>query len=145
MTARYLLCPGTVRSCADGDWHHVSASQLAMLYGVPLGECLVLPASSGTPLSVLTRSELLSRADLIRLTPRHDGNYTLPAPPRPANPYACHNREPFKPEVSLPDGHSFTFRMAPDCRYTLSSLGQADQRCAGCKWRADLPQTPASS
>ena len=63
----------------------------------------------------------------------------------PANPYACHNRAPYKPEVSLPGGHSFPFRMAMDCRYTLSSLGQADPRCAGCKWRADLPQTPASS
>ena len=47
MTARYLLCPGQVQSASDGQWHHVSASQLAMLYRVPLGDCLVLPADAG--------------------------------------------------------------------------------------------------
>ena len=28
--------------------------------------------------------------------------------------------------------------MAADCRYTHSGLGQADSRCVGCKWRADV-------
>ena len=64
---------------------------------------------------------------------------SVPQPPRPTNPYACHNRAPFKPVVAMPDGHSFPFRMAMDCQYTLSALGQQDPRCAGCRWRANLP------
>jgi hypothetical protein len=27
------------------------------------------------------------------------------------------------------------FRMAPDCQYTQSELGQADKRCDGCTWK----------
>ena len=43
VTARYLLCPGPVRSRVDGDRHHVSPAQLANLYGVPMAECVVMP------------------------------------------------------------------------------------------------------
>lgn len=55
--------------------------------------------------------------------------------PSPARPNGCHNREPFKPVVAMPDGHSFPFRMATDCQYTKSDLGQADTLCQGCRWR----------
>lgn len=80
MTARYLLCPGEVRSGFDGDWHHVGSAQLAALYGVPMAECVVLP--SPTP-GDRTRAALLSRADtgdLVSLRPRADGDYRLPRP-----------------------------------------------------------------
>lgn len=50
-------------------------------------------------------------------------------------PYRCHNREPFKPVVVTSHGEQFSFRMAYDCQYTMTELGQADPRCAGCKWR----------
>ena len=38
-------------------------------------------------------------------------------------PYGCHNRAPIKTVC------------APTCQYTYSALGQADQRCHGCKER----------
>lgn len=44
MRARYLLCPGLVRSRNDGDLHNITARQLAHLYRVSTDECLVLPA-----------------------------------------------------------------------------------------------------
>lgn len=62
-------------------------------------------------------------------------------------PYACHNRPPYRQHMKVADGHwddgvqripkltSVPFRMHPDCQYTLSQLGQADQRCTGCRWR----------
>lgn len=54
------------------------------------------------------------------------------------NPYQCHNRPPFKQSTKLLDHHgrvvsSWPFRMEQDCRYTHTELGQADQRCDGCK------------
>ncbi len=137
MTARYLLCPGPVRSRTDGDWHHVTASRLAMLYGVPMGECIVLPLDWYNGQCLRAR---VASGELIELRPRFDGNYTLPEPARPANPNGCYNRAPFKTTVHvadgrMPDGHSFPFRMAMDCQYTLSDLGQKDPRCVGCRWR----------
>lgn len=51
--------------------------------------------------------------------------------------HGCHNRAPYKPVVELGEGHSFPFRMATDCQYTLSELGQADQSCQGCRWRVE--------
>lgn len=135
MTARYLLCPGIVRSRTDGDRHHIDARRLAFLYGVPMSECVAMPPqrleNHRDRMALLDRSRT---GELIALTPRDDGNYTLPTP-RPPNPYACHNRAPFKTTVAMPDGHSFPFRMAMDCQYTLSALGQVDPRCTGCKWR----------
>ena len=41
------------------------------------------------------------------------------------NPYGCWNRNPI---VTV---------SAPTCQYTLSSLGQADTRCVGCKERVN--------
>lgn len=79
MTARYLLCPGLVRSRNDGQSHVVSSHQLAALYRVPMAECLVLPAQ--TPTFHRARMDLLDRVrtgELIGLTPRPDGDYRLP-------------------------------------------------------------------
>ena len=61
-------------------------------------------------------------------------------------PYQCHNRPPFKPFITLRDHHDrgvacWPFRMAPDCQYTKTDLGQADQRCEGCKHRVTTKGT----
>lgn len=79
MTARYLLCPGLVRSRVDGDAHHVGAAQLVALYRVPASDCLVMPAQ--TPANHDARMALLDRVragELVGLTPRPDGDYRLP-------------------------------------------------------------------
>lgn len=66
-------------------------------------------------------------------------------------PYACHNREPFRDTVVLehpaikggavvPVTTTFPFRMRQDCSYTTTELGQADERCVGCSWRANQPK-----
>ena len=64
----------------------------------------------------------------------------------------CHNRRPFQQwvdvqagwlnqELSLdyktrvPNMDAVPFRMATDCQYTLTELGQQDKGCEGCKWR----------
>lgn len=62
-----------------------------------------------------------------------------------ANPYACHNREPYGQTVRMQDGYTsggshqiahmidVPFRMNPDCQYRYTELGKADKRCDGCK------------
>ena len=62
--------------------------------------------------------------------------------------YGCHNRAPFKASIPVQDGwylDGYTrtprmvaqpFRMEPQCQYTHTELGRADQRCSECKWRA---------
>lgn len=83
MTARYLLCPGPVLSRHDRQVHHITAPDLAALYGVRFGDCLVLPAL-GRELYPCERLRLLERSepggDLIALYPRDDGDYRLPQP-----------------------------------------------------------------
>ncbi len=69
--------------------------------------------------------------------------------------YGCHNRKPFAPWYFVQDGWWLDGQtrvakvsqarhvMAKDCRYTLSELGQKDERCLGCTHRAgglDKPQ-----
>lgn len=76
---KYLLVPGLVRSKTGGDSHHMSEVDLAVLYGVRLGDCLVLPHP--TPDNVEVRHDLLERVftgELIALAPRYDGVYKLP-------------------------------------------------------------------
>jgi hypothetical protein len=77
---RYLLLAGPVRSATDGQWHHVGASVLAFLYGVPMADCIVMPPQ--TPANHRERMGLFERVrtgELIGLTPRFDGDYRLPA------------------------------------------------------------------
>lgn len=65
--------------------------------------------------------------------------------------YQCHNRSPFKPSMTVQDGYyqregadtrsqklvTVPFRMAEDCRYTHTTLGQNDAGCNGCSWRKE--------
>lgn len=63
---KYVLCPGHVMS-ADGDEHYIGVGQLIRLYGVSSIDCIVW------------RDDMERYYDgLIRLCPRHDGNYTIP-------------------------------------------------------------------
>ena len=82
MTARYLLCPGLVRSRVDGDLHFVDAGRLAWLYGVRREECLVLPPLQCGALGAdRVRTELIDRVvrgELVALRPRADGRYSPP-------------------------------------------------------------------
>jgi len=59
--------------------------------------------------------------------------------------YACHNRGEFAPSVSVQDGYESTwarrmvdmqFRLNPSCVYSTSELGQKDEQCHGCRWKA---------
>jgi hypothetical protein len=73
----YLLCPGWVRSRIDGDRHYITASQLSRLYHVPMDECVTLNYG-GSPGYDRRRDDLLAkvyRGELIKLTPREDGDY----------------------------------------------------------------------
>ena len=67
--------------------------------------------------------------------------------------YGCFNRAPYKPALMVQDGYhehrdehiaarvplmiEVPFRMSEHCNYTHTALGQADQRCIGCKWREE--------
>lgn len=60
---------------------------------------------------------------------------------QPAKLNGCHNRPPYRQVIRLHDHHGRTVAawqhaMTTDCQYTKSELGQADQRCNGCKHRA---------
>lgn len=63
-----------------------------------------------------------------------------------SKPYGCHNRQPYRPDMLVQDGHwwpdestrhprmvKVPFRMANDCQYTKSELGKNDAKCTGCK------------
>jgi len=69
MKKKYILCPGYVISENDFDEHYLSAIQLRKLYDVPMEECIIKnPRMSHTA----------EYDDLIRLEPRHNGDYTIP-------------------------------------------------------------------
>lgn len=68
---KYVLHPGPVVSQTDGQTHHISAHQLARLYGVRPVDCVVVFPNS-------PRLGDLRLRDLIHLYPRYDGDYRLP-------------------------------------------------------------------
>lgn len=64
----------------------------------------------------------------------------------------CFNRPPYRDAILVQDGWEWyqvaggswqrrpvttfiQFENSRDCQYTLSSIGQADPKCAGCNWR----------
>lgn len=77
---RYLLLPGMVKSKNDGQHHYVGAMRLARLYGVNPAECEIYEPAPWWPGSSYRHDQKLHKG-LIRLTVRHDGNYTLPGLP----------------------------------------------------------------
>jgi len=59
----YVLHPGEVRSVFDGDWHFISAGQLANLYGLKRGTW------------VPYKGDGYKYSGLIHLYPREEGDY----------------------------------------------------------------------
>lgn len=84
MQKKYVLCPGEVTSKHDGQRHYIGPMQLARLYGVDQRECEIYePAPSWTEWD-FRRAEERSRG-LVRLTPRYNGDYTVPNSNSPTN------------------------------------------------------------
>lgn len=75
-TARYVLCPGPVRSRVDGQEHHVGAAELVQLYRVNPSACLVMPSGPGGLRAWALGC--IERGELVALHPRPDGDYRLP-------------------------------------------------------------------
>lgn len=70
---KYVLCPGFITSKTDGDWHFISAQQLAELYRVPMSECVTMPDMSDP-----RNRNWYKPQGAIELRPKYSGNYTLP-------------------------------------------------------------------
>lgn len=68
---KYVLHPGNVRSQTDGQWHHVSFAELALLYRVSPGDCLLADPYRH-----------LADERYIHLHPDPTGEYKLPQPKR---------------------------------------------------------------
>lgn len=75
---RYVLCPGMVTSQRDGQSHYIGAMQLARLYGVSLRECEIYEPAPWWPRSFYEMA-VERQKGLPRLTPRYDGDYSLPS------------------------------------------------------------------
>jgi hypothetical protein len=69
---RYLLCPGSVMSKVDRQYHYISAEQLAKLYSVRMDQCEIRPER------MFARLGWRQPEGLIELHPRYDGDYVLP-------------------------------------------------------------------
>lgn len=71
MKYKYLIIAGEVTSRTDGERHWVGASALCGLYGVDPKECYLVdrPKVEQIPFDLV---------DLPVLSPRYDGNYSLP-------------------------------------------------------------------
>lgn len=72
---RYIIEPGYVKSQHDGEVHYITASQLAQLYGVNLNAPNVIVRNHMKPEQA--RGFRTQIGDVL-LTPRYDGDYTLP-------------------------------------------------------------------
>lgn len=76
----YALWPGMVTSKSDGQRHYITASKLAVLYGVRLDECVILDMREMQRLPAsLAESRVRAAKGLVDLYPRYGGDYTLPA------------------------------------------------------------------
>lgn len=60
--------------------------------------------------------------------------------------YGCHNRNDYPATYmtqtvdvwsSENDKYAIPHRMAKDCQFTKTTLGQGDPKCKGCKWRQE--------
>lgn len=70
---KYLVVPGFVTSKTDGDRHFISSRQLMDLYGVVADDCHIASHPSH-----LDGFNIGGENPLIILSPRYDGDYTLP-------------------------------------------------------------------
>ncbi len=68
----YALIPGFVTSKNGKQMHYINAEQLARLYKVNYKKCIVIDFNN--PKTYLGRDS----SKYIKLSPRVDGNYTLP-------------------------------------------------------------------
>lgn len=73
---KYALFPGPVTSARDGQRCHVTAWDLAELYGVRMDECVIAHGVGMGPY----RPDITG---LIWLQPRADGDYRLPSEKTP--------------------------------------------------------------
>ena len=80
MGKKYIIWPGYVTSRRDGDRNYITAAQLMHLYRVPQQNCVLAPPPDDRSLQAkIKRKQLTGIKGLVHLTPRSDGNYTLPA------------------------------------------------------------------
>jgi hypothetical protein len=70
MIQRYVLYPGPVTCCSDGQSHYVSASALARLYGVEMRDCIVFDPDP--------RNRTADYKDCVHLHPRYDEECAAP-------------------------------------------------------------------
>lgn len=75
---RYLVCPGFVTSRTDGHDHYLSAGRLMQLYGAPPALCTVLLHWTTDRVRRREQLDQLARGEFVALSPRYDGDYTLP-------------------------------------------------------------------
>ena len=73
---KYVLHPGKIISQRDGQRHYVGAQVLAMLYKVPMCECVIHEPKPWWPESFHRMAEGRHRG-LVALYPKYDGNYEL--------------------------------------------------------------------
>jgi hypothetical protein len=72
---KYVVHPGFVTSCNDGQEHYITARDLVRLYGVNPAECgAVWPDDP----SAIVGCDMTT---LVHLYPRNDGDYKLPGGP----------------------------------------------------------------
>ena len=70
-----MVCPNWVVSKTDGDMHYIGAIKLMELYHVNPAECIVCKPSPRQRDRYYQFPE--KDKTLIKLTPRHDGNYEI--------------------------------------------------------------------
>ena len=70
---KYLVIAGEIISKSDGQRHYIHCDQLIKLYGVHRDECVFVHGPNDW------RGLGKKWLNLLRLTPRHDGNYTIDA------------------------------------------------------------------
>jgi len=75
---KYLVIPDWVVSKNDGQLHYINADKLIKLYGVDRKECKILGDNKPDCQSRIYNRILFDQyKDLIKLTPRYDGDYKL--------------------------------------------------------------------
>lgn len=76
MKTKYVICPGNVISKSDGQRHYIGPMQLIQLYGLDPSECEIYEPAPWWPESFYRMAEERN-CGLVKLGPRHDGNYEM--------------------------------------------------------------------